>query len=203
MDERHLATPHDRTIPRTPASLQAWTNLLTSILSNVPSNFAAPLCLVQISHAGLQSSSTINFSRASWTPAIAPCVARPDTGSSLVGWIAGHLIWPTKSAEIADSRDWLDIVDMFVGSAKLVEKAGWDGVQIHSAHGYLLAEFLSPLVCIGIRRLKSPILMSRPTRVLDPYQASLLRFRTAYTYSTLSCHDCKTRPTRNSSKPSR
>jgi 2,4-dienoyl-CoA reductase-like NADH-dependent reductase (Old Yellow Enzyme family) len=35
---------------------------------------------------------------------------------------------------------------MFVGSAKLVEKAGWDGVQIHSAHGYLLAEFLSPLV---------------------------------------------------------
>jgi 2,4-dienoyl-CoA reductase-like NADH-dependent reductase (Old Yellow Enzyme family) len=47
---------------------------------------------------------------------------------------------------VVDFRDWLEIVDMFVGSAKLVEKAGWDGVQIHSAHGYLLAEFLSPLV---------------------------------------------------------
>jgi 2,4-dienoyl-CoA reductase-like NADH-dependent reductase (Old Yellow Enzyme family) len=39
---------------------------------------------------------------------------------------------------------------MFVGSAKLVEKAGWDGVQIHSAHGYLLAEFLSPLVSLMV-----------------------------------------------------
>ena len=151
MDERHLATPHDRTIPRTPASLQAWTSLLTSILSNVPPTSLPPLCLVQISHAGLQSSSTINFSRAPWTPAIAPCVARPDTGSSILGWIAGHLIWPSKSVEVVDFRDWLEIVEMFVGSAKLVEKAGWDGVQIHSAHGYLLAEFLSPLVRSGTR----------------------------------------------------
>jgi len=151
VDERHLATPHDRTIPRTPASLQAWTDLLTSMLSNVPSASPTPLCLVQISHAGLQSSSTINFSRAPWSPAIAPCVARPDTGSGILGWIAGRLIWPTKSVEIVDSQNWLDIVDMFVGSAKLVETAGWDGVQIHSAHGYLLAEFLSPLVCSVVR----------------------------------------------------
>ena len=64
----------------------------------------------------------------------------------MLGWIAGHLIWPSKSVEVVDFRDWLEIVDMFVGSAKLVEKAGWDGVQIHSAHGFLLAEFLSPLV---------------------------------------------------------
>lgn len=45
-----------------------------------------------------------------------------------------------------DSRDWLDIVEMFVASAKVAEEAGWDGVQVHSAHGYLLAEYLSPLV---------------------------------------------------------
>jgi hypothetical protein len=60
------------------------------------------------------------------------------------------LIWPSKSVEVVDFRDWLEIVDMFVGSAKLVEKAGWDGVQIHSAHGYLLAEFLSPLVSLMV-----------------------------------------------------
>jgi 2,4-dienoyl-CoA reductase-like NADH-dependent reductase (Old Yellow Enzyme family) len=150
VDERHLATPHDRTIPSTPASLQAWTSLLTSILSHVPPETPAPLCLIQISHAGLQSSSTINFSRAPWSPAIGPCSARPDTGSSLLGWVLGHIIWPTKSREIIDFRDWLDIVEMFVASAKIAQEAGWDGVQVHSAHGYLLAEFLSPLVRMPI-----------------------------------------------------
>jgi 2,4-dienoyl-CoA reductase-like NADH-dependent reductase (Old Yellow Enzyme family) len=148
VDERHLATPHDRTIPRTPASLKAWTDLLTSIRSNAPPNTPQPMCLIQISHAGLQSSSTINFSRAPWSPALGPCSARPDTGSSLLGWVCGRVIWPTRSRELTDPRDWLEIVDMFVGSAKLAEKAGWDGVQVHSAHGYLLAEFLSPLVSI-------------------------------------------------------
>jgi hypothetical protein len=67
-------------------------------------------------------------------------------GSSILGWIAGHLIWPSRSQDIVDFRDWLDIVEMFVASAKIAEEAGWVGVQVHSAHGYLLAEYLSPLV---------------------------------------------------------
>lgn len=32
----------------------------------------------------------------------------------------------------------------FVKTAKLVKKAGFTGVQVHSAHGYLLSQFLSP-----------------------------------------------------------
>lgn len=146
MDEKHLATPHDRTIPDTPASVEAYTALLTSILSNVPSNASPPVCLIQISHAGLQSSSTINFSRSPFTPAIGPCSARPDTGSSTLGWVVGRTVWPTPSREIIDFDEWLEIVEKFVGAAKVAEEAGWDGVQIHSAHGYLLAEYLSPLV---------------------------------------------------------
>lgn len=38
-----------------------------------------------------------------------------------------------------------DIIARFVTSARLVTKAGFTGVQIHSAHGYLLSQFLSPL----------------------------------------------------------
>jgi len=44
----------------------------------------------------------------------------------------------------ANEADILSIIDAFVGAIVRARKAGFDGVQLHAAHGYLLSEFISP-----------------------------------------------------------
>jgi 2,4-dienoyl-CoA reductase-like NADH-dependent reductase (Old Yellow Enzyme family) len=46
-------------------------------------------------------------------------------------------------SEMTDG-DIEEIIDAFGQSARRVQEAGFDGVQIHGAHGYLVTEFLSP-----------------------------------------------------------
>lgn len=51
---------------------------------------------------------------------------------------------PGKSAELTVS-EIEDIIESFYKSALLSKSCGSDGIQFHSAHGYLLSTFLSPL----------------------------------------------------------
>ena len=82
---------------------------------------------MQISHAGRQTPGEINSSP----------LAPSNIGLKIPGKNYGTPIPMTE-------EDILDVIDRFVFTAKIARETGFTGVQFHSAHGYLLSEFLSP-----------------------------------------------------------
>lgn len=58
---------------------------------------------------------------------------------------------PVAPSSIPQADDWAttgeldEIVDAFSSAARRAQAAGFDAIEIHAAHGYLLHEFLSPL----------------------------------------------------------
>lgn len=65
------------------------------------------------------------------------CGALTDSTGNILGMTFAKPHAATES-EIAT------IIDQFAHAAEFLEKAGYDGIELHGAHGYLLAQFLSP-----------------------------------------------------------
>lgn len=66
----------------------------------------------------------------------------PTTG--LLGRLLGEVVWGTPSAMTEEEIG--EVVQGFVQGARVARETGFDGVQLHASHGYLLAQFLSPNV---------------------------------------------------------
>lgn len=82
---------------------------------------------VQISHAGRQSNGTVNMSP------VGPGDVRLELPKAVFG--TPRALTVTEINEIKQK---------FVYAAKVCQECGFDGVQLHSAHGYLLSSFLNP-----------------------------------------------------------
>lgn len=53
---------------------------------------------------------------------------------------------PFKGAKEMAPEDIQRVIEAFVQGARRAKEAGFDGVELHAAHGYLLSSFLSPKV---------------------------------------------------------
>ncbi len=85
-------------------------------------------------------------------PAQVPRAAEPPGAASAAAECApqppGPSVRHTDSGPVGREMTLSDIhalVDAFGDAARRAQAAGYDAVQIHAAHGYLLSEFLSPL----------------------------------------------------------
>jgi 2,4-dienoyl-CoA reductase-like NADH-dependent reductase (Old Yellow Enzyme family) len=82
---------------------------------------------MQINHPGRQAIKLIN---------------KEVVGPSAIS-IRGKMLFTTPRPLV--ENEIRDIIDRFGNTALIAQKAGFHGVQIHGAHGYLVSQFLSPL----------------------------------------------------------
>ncbi len=54
--------------------------------------------------------------------------------------------WREKQTEALTGEEIMAIRDQFIEAAVRAKKAGYDGVQLHACHGYLINQFVSPNV---------------------------------------------------------
>ena len=82
--------------------------------------------MMQINHAG----SAASYEIIGTTPVAPSAIANPRNGNL-----------PRELTR----QELTELIDAFRQAARRTKEAGFDGVEIHSAHGYLLNQFFSPL----------------------------------------------------------
>ncbi|MBI2897734.1 MAG: NADH:flavin oxidoreductase/NADH oxidase family protein [Deltaproteobacteria bacterium] len=85
------------------------------------------VAFVQLNHAGRQSPRSVN--------------GAPVAPSAVPLRLGGMFVAPRALT----GEEISALVGHFAGAARLAQEAGFSGVQLHAAHGYLFSQFLSPL----------------------------------------------------------
>lgn len=159
VDPEHLSLGWDVVIPKRGThdtqqleKFKQWANTIKGSKSG-NRNDRRPLAIMQLSHAGRQSPNFLGGRRLFKRP-LSSSATRVGTGpnnrasqnaSFAVQWISciAYAIF-FQTAREATLGDIDAIVDAFVRAAQVAFEAGFDGVELHSAHGCKYWPFLYP-----------------------------------------------------------
>ena len=137
MTEMTCVTPQGRISPGctglyAPEHEQAWKRIVDFIHAETAAKVA-----IQLGHSGPKGSTQLG-----WETADAPL----ETGNWTV-MAPSAVPWsPASQTPRAMTRDDMDAVrEAFVSAARMAERAGFDWLELHCAHGYLLSAFITPL----------------------------------------------------------
>ena len=135
--EMTCVSPHGRITPGctglyAPEHEAAWTRIVDFIHAETD----AKICC-QIGHSGAKGSTQVG-----WEEMDAPL---QDGNWPLLA--ASDIAWSPRNQRPRpmDRVDMDEVRDQFVASAQMAERAGFDMIELHCAHGYLLSSFITPL----------------------------------------------------------
>jgi len=141
VSQRDHGSPGDLEAPRPSASsdLQAaWKRYADACQSK-----GTPT-IVQIVHPGRQSPIALG-TKGVLDKAVAPSAVPLNLGTGLVARAVASLVFGTpRPLTTEEIRGPDGVIAQFVTAAQQSFKAGFKGIELHAAHGYLLAQFMSP-----------------------------------------------------------
>ncbi|MFC5586763.1 bifunctional salicylyl-CoA 5-hydroxylase/oxidoreductase [Nitratireductor kimnyeongensis] len=135
--EMTCVSPEGRITPGCPGFYKpeheaAWTRIVDFIHQETDAKICA-----QIGHSGPKGSTQLG-----WEEMDAPLKEGnwPILAASEVSWSEKN-----QTPKAMDRADMDMVRDQFVSAAEMAERCGFDMLELHCAHGYLLSSFISPL----------------------------------------------------------
>ncbi len=99
---------------------------------------------VQLHHGGLVAGYSTRWGHPLWAPCIPPAPNGNFFEYFLPEEMAGFSGMTMPTIKVLEKEDIATVVRQFGEGAARAKKAGFDAIEIHGGHGYLLSSFISP-----------------------------------------------------------